>query len=335
MVLAVQDTTSLNYDPAGDRGAGADWHRVRWRSGLLVHDTMAYTPEGVALGLIDVQVLGARCPRSFGKRASALERPLRKESDKWLHSVQAGAACSALHPTRPWSAWAIARPISIELFDRARTVSHAPKLLIRAEQNRALSQEQDKLWEHMERRPIAGYQQLQLPRRGSRAARVATMAISYARVQLQPPKRLAEAQAGRDVGGICPRDRCPGQRQRLEWMLLTTCEVDTLAAAIEKLAWYTQRWGIEVYHRTLKSGCQIESRQLGNRADRIEACLAIDMVVAWRIEHIKKLSRESPQAPCSVAFDEPEWQALFILKIPPPAAAVDATQHVSNDAVDR
>ena len=41
-------------------------------------------------------------------------------------------------------------------------------------------------------------------------------------------------------------------------------------AACEKLCWYTLRWGIEVYHRTLKSGCQIEQRQLGT-ADSIEA----------------------------------------------------------------
>ncbi len=37
------------------------------------------------------------------------------------------------------------------------------------------------------------------------------------------------------------------------------------------------RWSIEVYHRTLKSGCQIEQRQLGT-AERLEACLAIDLV---------------------------------------------------------
>jgi len=47
----------------------------------------------------------------------------------------------------------------------------------------------------------------------------------------------------------------------------------------------SKRWGIEIYHRTLKSGCKIEQRQLGN-ADRIESCLAIDMVIAWRIYHL-------------------------------------------------
>src|SRR5438067_529833 len=101
------------------------------------------------------------------------------------------------------------------------------------------------------------------------------------------------------------------------WMLLTTCRVCTFEDAIEKLAWYTKRWGIEIYHKTLKSGCKIEQRQLGD-ADTIEACLAVDMVVAWRIYHMTKLGREVPDVPCTVFCEQDEWKALvsFILKRP-------------------
>ena len=75
--------------------------------------------------------------------------------------------------------------------------------------------------------------------------------------------------------------------------------------------WYTRRWGIEVLHRTLKSGCRIEQRQLAH-ADRLEGCLAIDLVVAWRIYHLSKLGREVPQAPCTVYFEEAQWKALMV-----------------------
>ena len=95
----------------------------------------------------------------------------------------------------------------------------------------------------------------------------------------------------------------------LQWMLLTTIQVSSFEDACEKLRWYTLRWGIEVYHRTLKSGCKIEDRQLGN-AGAIESCLAIDSVVAWRICHLTKLGRETPHAPCTVYFQEEEWKAL-------------------------
>jgi hypothetical protein len=86
--------------------------------------------------------------------------------------------------------------------------------------------------------------------------------------------------------------------------------VDSFEQACEKVAWYTQRWGIEVFHRTLKSGCRIEDRQLGH-ADRLEACLAIDMVVAWRIYHLTKLGREVPDLPADVFFDEDECKVLL------------------------
>jgi hypothetical protein len=95
----------------------------------------------------------------------------------------------------------------------------------------------------------------------------------------------------------------------VDWKLITTVEVKTLAQALELIEWYTQRFQIEVYHRTLKSGCKIEERQLGN-AERIEGCLAIDMVVAWRIVHLTKLGREVPQVPCTVFFEEAQWKAL-------------------------
>ncbi|MBK8639592.1 MAG: hypothetical protein IPN92_15440 [Chromatiaceae bacterium] len=69
-------------------------------------------------------------------------------------------------------------------------------------------------------------------------------------------------------------------------------------------------WGIEVFHRTLKTGCQIETRQLGFVA-RLENCLAIDLVVAWRIYYLTMLGRMDPDAPCTLFFQDPEWQALY------------------------
>lgn len=311
VVLAVQDTTSLNYDaqPAienlGPIGSRADtWF------GLMVHDTMAFSTAGLALGLIDVQCW-ARDAQDFGKKHKRRDLPIEdKESYKWVKSVQAAASLQARLPHTTVVSVGDREADIFELFDHARSLPHAPKLLIRAEQNRTLTEEQGKLWEHLSARPIAGYQQLQLPRRGNRAARVAKLAISYACVELKAPNRKAALRALKLWAVFAREIDAPAKATPLEWMLLSTCEVESFEAAIEKLAWYTQRWGIEVYHRTLKSGCQIETRQLGH-ADRIEACLAIDMVVAWRILQLSKLGREHPDVPCTVYFSETEWKALL------------------------
>src|SRR4029077_13062738 len=92
-----------------------------------------------------------------------------------------------------------------------------------------------------------------------------------------------------------------------------------LVDAVERVQWYAKRWGIEVFHRILKSGCQIEDRQLAT-ADRLEAFLAIAPVVAWRIPYLTGLGRVTPDLPCTVAFDDDQWKAVIVFKTrqPPP-----------------
>jgi hypothetical protein len=144
--------------------------------------------------------------------------------------------------------------------------------------------------------------------------------MRFAQVHLKPPP--GKEHLGKlSIGAILAEERdVPDGVTPLRWMLLTTLAVNSFEEAIEKLKWYCHRWGIETYHKTLKSGCRIEQRQLGN-ANRIEACLAIDMVVAWRIYHLTKLGREAPDAPCTIFFEDAERKALVAYKtqnpIPP------------------
>ena len=120
---------------------------------------------------------------------------------------------------------------------------------------------------------------------------------------------------------MCIRDRYePDVAEPLEWMLLTTAPVATFEDALERLNWYTLRWGIEVYHRTLKSACHVEDRQL-SEASRLENCLAIDLVIAWRIFCLTKQGRETPNVPCDHLLEEDEWKVLWaaVHQEPPPA----------------
>jgi hypothetical protein len=93
-------------------------------------------------------------------------------------------------------------------------------------------------------------------------------------------------------------------------MLLTTIEVKTFEQACEKLDWYAERWQIEVYHRTLKTGCRIEERQ-HHTARTLENCLAIDMVIAARILHLTWIGRTCPDLPCTIYFADNQWKALY------------------------
>ena len=137
--------------------------------------------------------------------------------------------------------------------------------------------------QHGHLRPKAGTIELQIPRHGKQPARTAEMSVHFGELTLSPPKDKRHL-APIPMWVVFAREELPPKevKEPLEWMLLTTVAVSGLADALERVQWYARRWGIEVFHRILKSGCQIEDRQLGT-ADRLEACLAIDAPISRQL----------------------------------------------------
>lgn len=324
VVLAVQDTTVLSYSGHLDsEGLGPINTTKNSAQGLLLHDTMAFTPEGLPLGLLDAQVW-ARPHETKGRKAQQRSQlPIeQKESHKWLTSFTAAATAQReVEHTQVVSVGDREADV-YELFQLALSRADHPHLLIRAEQDRLVADGNQRLWETVEAQPVVGYQAVQASRRRGCPARRANLTVRFAEVAVHPPKNRRLGRPPVRLWAILAREEEPPVEVKpLEWLLLTTLPVNTTEQAAEKLRWYTRRWGIEVYHRTLKSGCRIEERQLAT-ASRLENCLAIDMVVAWRILHLTRLGRETPDLPCTVYFDDLQWQALhgFIHRSPIPPA---------------
>jgi hypothetical protein len=160
---------------------------------------------------------------------------------------------------------------------------------------------------------------LKVPRKKKQPARTALVEVRYRAVELPAPSRKRELGPVQVWAVSVEEKQAPEGVEPVQWMLLTNLPVESPEAALEKIQWYCLRFQIEVYHRTLKSGCKIEQRQLGS-AERIESCLGIDLLVAWRIVHLTKLGRETPQVPCTVFFEQAQWQAVFFFstrQVPP------------------
>lgn len=314
LILAVQDTTELNYSAHPKTELLGPICDKKGIIGMLVHDTMAYNGQGTPLGLIDVQSW-TRDPDIPRQDSERYELPIeQKESYKWLVSWKAAVRLQEQCPESTVISMGDREADIYELFVEAKKECKA-KLLVRAEQQRRVQSQdpqEDELatvWKWVASQPVQGIISLELPRTAKRQARTGRVEVRYAEVTLQAPKRKPKlgpvtvwVVTAMEVGAP------PGQ-EPVEWKLITTVEVKTLAQALEVIEWYAQRFQIEVFHRTLKSGCKIEDRQLGN-AERLEGCLAIDMVVAWRIVHLTKLGREVPDVPCTVFFEEAQWKAL-------------------------
>ena len=296
---------------------------------------MAFTLDGTPLGLMDVQCW-ARDPSEFGKIHTRHKRPIeQKESNKWLKSYGAQAEMQKQCADTMIVNVSDRESDIYDFFLNAVKEPNGPKLLIRASYNRPITNEQKKLWDYVSDQKRSGIRQVQVPRKKNKPSRQARLDIRYAKVTLKPPANKTKMKQLTIWAILAEETDPPDNVESLKWMLLTTCKIDTFEDASEKLDWYCKRWGIEIYHRVMKSGCKIEERQLGH-ADRIESCLAIDMVVAWRIFHLTKLGRETPDVPCTVFFEDAEWKALVAYKtqnpIPPlkPPLLYDAIRMVAS-----
>jgi hypothetical protein len=321
VVLAIQDTTTLNYShhPA-TIGLGA--LNSTGQRGLLVHTTLTVTPERVALGLL-AQEVWARDPETVGKRATRKVRPIReKESQKWLTSLEAVIRAKAGCPTTQivsvgdreadvYDLFLVERPAGVEL-------------LIRAAWDRGVTGPQAQLWAALAEAPRIATRSVSVPRRPGVPARTASVAIHVQSVTLRPPRyRTAEHLAPTSVTAVWVIETAPpADAEPIEWMLLTTLPVTTARQANQLVDWYCCRWEIELWHAILKSGCKIEDRQL-DTARRLHRCIAVASVVAWRVLLASRLARTDPDLPCTILLSTAEWQALACRSLNTPTPPSD------------
>ncbi len=312
LVLAPQDTTTLNYSTHPmTTGLGPVNTTTDQSIGLILHDTLAFSEDGTPLGIIDAQCW-ARDPKNRGKRYRRHELPIElKESYKWLRSFQKLREIQRACPDTLLVSIGDRESDIYELFREATQHPDGPALLIRSEKSRNRKTKDGKLWDLMAREKVAGLLKIHIPRRGPKKARDTWVELRFRQVELKAPQRQPKGSAPVRLWAVYVREqpRHAEGNKSIEWMLLTTVAVNSFEDAKKRVEWYSARWGIEVYHRTLKSGCRIKDRQLGT-AERIQNCLGIDMVVAWRIYHLTMLGRETPEVSCTVFFKDVEWKAL-------------------------
>ena len=319
VVLCVQDSTELDYT-AQPGIAGLGPLSYLRQHGLYVHPTLAVTPDGVPLGVLDAW-LWTRDRETFGedKRHWPIEA---KESMRWLEGFE---RCAELATRLPDTRLVYVADRECDIHEFMVRAQRAPGIdwLIRATHNRCLA-EGDKLWDRLAQAPVLGEVTFALPARPNRPSRPVVLTVRAERVTLHP-------KGGKPVTVTALRAReesPPAGVEPLDWRLLTNRVADTLAQAAESIQWYGTRWSIEVFFRILKTGCRVEALQLSTR-ERLEPALAVYLIIAWRIQYLTVLGRTTPELPCDAVLDPTEWQAVWVAihrrpppVIPPPLPAM-------------
>ncbi|MFW5915038.1 MAG: IS4 family transposase [Planctomycetota bacterium] len=309
VVLAAQDTTSLNYSNLHVmEGMGMINNTENGAQGLELHSTLAVTEAGVPLGF-----LAAECwsrPEEPKDWTDIKNVPIQqKESFKWIKSYrQATRAQRKLSDTRVISVGDRGSDI-YDLFLEAKHTEGGAGLLVRSSKSRQRCTQMKDLWEHMREMEPQTQMDIEIPNREDADARETTLDVTYKKVTLDPPKTTKHTESVQMwVVYACEQEGVADEEERLEWLLLTTEPTETNEQACQRIEQYHRRWSVEVYHKILKSGCNMEDRQM-QTADRITTCLALDMLVAWRVFYMTMLAREMPGRPCTAVLTEMEWKA--------------------------
>ncbi len=308
VVLAVQDTTFIDYAGHPEcQGLGPTCSKGGW--GLLCHSTLAFTPEGLPLGVLGMRTW-ARDPDK-GIKGTRRQRPIeQKESHKWIDSVEAVAKLGEQLPDTRLVSVADREGDVFEYFTQAQALK--VDLLVRAAWDRRVEGSYDYLWASLAKAPLLTQQALAVPERAGQRARLATLSLRATTITLKAPS----SGSGR---GLAPmrlwalwayEESPPADQEPIEWMLLTSVPTETAQQACERLSWYARRWGIEIWHRALKGGCSIETRQLASLA-RLQRLLSVYAVIAWRIVYARMLARLDPDLPSTVLLCPHEWRALY------------------------
>ena len=329
VLLAVQDTSVLDFTTHSKTSGLGITGSTEHALGMFLHSTLAVTTEGAALGLVDAQTW-TRSPESRGQAQRREQRPLaEKESSKWLKSFRATAEWAQAFPE--------AQVVSVadregDLYDLFLAAAAEPRVgvLVRSKQPRRLQEKAELSWENLSAQPAAGRTEVRVPRQPGQPARVASLEIRFGEVQLRPPARKPNLPAV-TVWIIEGREINSRTTKPLHWRLVTTVKVSQLEEATERLRWYEKRWVIEEFHRVLKSGCGAEKRQL-ETVERLEKILMLDMIVAWKILEMRRLTRDQPAASAASRLDALEVTVLKkILKKKPeePLAIREAVRAIA------
>ena len=322
IVLCIQDGTDLNYaslaqcQGLGTIGGNQTGAKTR---GLHLHSTLTVSTDGLPLG-----VLRAQCWAPTGKspeetRPSSVIPIEEKETYCWVKGLR---DCREVAEQVPQT-----RLVSVldreadfyELFDEQRR-NPAVELLVRAQYNRNTI-DNIKLFESLRASPQRSCLRIKVQRQSARPkrskqkakpghpARTAQVALHYRRVTFRPPAYHKD-KGPLSVWAVYVHETDPPQGLGpIEWCLLTTRPITSVADAETCLRWYCLRWRIEDWHRVLKSGCGVEELR-HETAERLQRAIAIRLVIAWRLMLMTLLGRECPNLPANVLFSDLEIEVL-------------------------
>jgi hypothetical protein len=317
VVILLHDTTELDYTGRPHTKGIGPLANGPCR-GMLLHLTLAVTPERQAVGVLK-GTFWARDENDPNKTKRRKQEPIEnKESYRWVESYRLAARCASQMPQTRMVSVTDREGDIYEIFVEAAHFSQPGRadFIVRASRDRILRDKtkegkSGKLWAKLGAAPLLGEVEFAMATAPNRTARTVRQTVQALRVSLKPPQRKGMRLPEVRVNAVYLREIDPPKGQDpVEWLLLTSLPIDNFQQAQQVAQWYLCRWPIELFFKTLKSGCGVEDRQL-ETAQRLERCLALYLIIAWRILYLVWLGRTEPDLSCAAVFSEAEWKSVW------------------------
>lgn len=288
-ILAIQDTCYVSYshhssvkglsDIGGENGQG-----------VILHSSLAVDPNKKhpeVIGLLDQYI--HRRTQKVDKNESYLGKQKRwRESKIWEETSQRSSIKNS-------------KVQIIEVMDREGDVFDIMKnclslshdFLIRAKNDRILEEtSKSTLFDFVKKLSPAGTIQLDVRKRPKQIPRKALLNVSFSEVTIPASKNRKDVEIKCNVVYVVEKDP-PENQEPLEWILLTSVDVNSFEDACQMIEWYKCRWIIEEYHKGIKSGCKVEEKQL-KTAERLERYLGVANIIALRLLKLRDYARNMP-----------------------------------------
>jgi len=309
--LVLNDTTEVDFGIRRKlRGMGPTGNGGGW--GFLLHSALLVSGEGEAIFGLAGQKIRYRKPAP--KKENSTQRLKRdRESVLWGQVIdQVGPAAEGVR----WVHVMDRGADNFEVYCHCRQQQADWVVRVTQKQRGAIVPDGQTvtLKRYLPTLPSCGNYELRLraraaqPKRGHKPARKAQPArTAKVEVRFGPLRIPFPKQKSPYLKGLPPVPIAmwavhavevdpPKDVEQVEWILLTSLPVVGFDEAWRILEYYEKRWLIEEYHKALKTGCRVESRQLQSK-EGLERITALLSVVAVRLLQLKSAARTNPACP--------------------------------------
>jgi hypothetical protein len=284
-ILAAADTSKLRYSHSLREELGPLSHGAKGGEGmrgLLAHSTVfqsALTGETIGLG---DQVYWRRLDSEQGKKHKRKQLDYeQKESFKWEYSISRVAERFVEYLKR--IIFVLDRESDIyELL--MYLIGNDLRYVVRASWDRRLPDLEQGIFDKVSSSPLMGKVLINVPQKGGRQHRRATLEVRSCTLTLSPPSR-DKSLPPLQLNVVQAKELV--LKDPISWTLLTSEPVETLEQVLYVLRCYGLRWKVEDFHKVWKTGgTNVEGLRLQSEGAILRAATLLAFV-AIRLSQLK------------------------------------------------